>query len=73
MTNSFLIREGEVRHDYLGDAVYASYDGFHIWLRTGDGNNNEIALDPDVFTALIRYEKDLRAAQRARNLTPLSL
>ena len=37
---------------YLGDAVYASFDGYQIWLRTGDGNNQRIALEPAVLCAL---------------------
>ena len=40
---------------YLGDAVYASFDGHQIWLRTGDGNNNRIALEPQVFQRLREY------------------
>lgn len=42
---------------YLGDAVYASFDGWHIWLRTGDGQNQRIALEPEVFQRLIAYRK----------------
>jgi len=44
---------------YLGDAVYASFDGYQIWLRTGDGNDNRIALEPPVLEALIRYAESL--------------
>lgn len=40
---------------YLGDAVYASFDGYQIWLRTGDGQNMRIALEPSVFDALEDY------------------
>jgi hypothetical protein len=40
---------------YLGDAVYASFDGHHIWLKTGDGNNQQIALEPKVYEALRKY------------------
>ena len=29
--------------EYLGDAVYASFDGYHIWLTTGDGNDQRIS------------------------------
>jgi len=47
------------RETYLGDAVYASFDGYHIWLRTGDGNNQRIALEPSVFTALLKYRERL--------------
>lgn len=47
---------------YLGDAVYASFDGYCIWLRTGDGNNQRIALEPAVLNALDEYRRELRAA-----------
>lgn len=47
------------RERYLGDAVYASFDGYQIWLYTGDGNNQRIALEPAVFGALLKYHKDL--------------
>lgn len=52
--------------EYLGDAVYASFDGYQIWLRTGDGNNQQIALEPAVFDRLIQYAKRLQgiAAQK---------
>jgi hypothetical protein len=46
---------------YLGDAVYASFDGWHIWLRTGDGNNQRIALEPQVFERLVGYQQKLKA------------
>lgn len=45
------------QHDeYLGDGVYASFDGWHIWLRA-DGPNgaHRIALDSSVFAALLTY------------------
>jgi hypothetical protein len=44
---------------YLGDAVYASFDGYHIWLRTGDGRDQRIALEPSVYANLIRYRDSL--------------
>ena len=47
--------------DYLGDSVYAGFDGYHIRLMTWNGYpddpRNEIALEPAVFEALIRYQK----------------
>jgi hypothetical protein len=49
---------------YLGDAVYASFDGYHIVLRTGDGNNQTIYLDPSVYEALVRYAKNLMETAR---------
>ena len=41
---------------YLGDGVYASFDGFHIWLDLrGQDNTTKIALDPKVFDALVKF------------------
>ncbi len=59
--------------EYLGDAVYASFDGYHIWLTTGDGNDQRIALEPSVFRALVEYETQLRrklAAQETAEAQP---
>lgn len=46
--------------DYLGDGVYASFDGFHIVLdlRAQD-DCTSIALEPPVMAALKRYETRL--------------
>lgn len=46
-----------VEESYLGDAVYASHDSYQIWLRTGDGNDQRIALEPSVLRALVEYAK----------------
>jgi hypothetical protein len=40
---------------YLGDAVYASFDGYQICLRTGDGNEQVIYLEPGTFHELRNY------------------
>jgi len=42
---------------YLGDSVYADYDGFAIVLTTenGYGPSNTIVLEPAVLQALERY------------------
>jgi hypothetical protein len=45
---------------YLGDAVYASFDGWQIKLRTGDGNNQVIYLEPGVYASLERFAAALR-------------
>ncbi len=44
---------------YLGDGVYASFDGFHIWLAVNDHRNKVVALEPSIMAALIQYETDL--------------
>ena len=43
----------EPRKVYIGDGVYASHDGYHIWLTTErDGGEHSIALEPPVLDAL---------------------
>jgi hypothetical protein len=40
---------------YLGDGVYASYDGYQIWLAVNHHTNKQVALEPQVLAALLRY------------------
>lgn len=47
--------------EYLGDAVYASFDGWQIKLRTGDGNNQVIYLEPSVLSRLVEYARRITA------------
>ena len=58
--------------EYIGDAVYASFDGYHIWLTTGDGNDQRIALEPDVLRALVEYEKRLRNTLATERINALA-
>ena len=54
---------------YLGDGVYASFDGYQIWLSTvrEDGITHRIALEPEVYDALHQYMQDIFvAAQNAQ-------
>jgi len=46
------------KETYLGDGVYASFDGYQIWLRTLEGNR--IALESVAYLALLAYVKQLR-------------
>lgn len=46
------------KKDYLGDGVYADFDGYHIVLYTMEGNR--ICLEPQVMEALKRYENRLK-------------
>jgi hypothetical protein len=41
--------------EYLGDGVYASFDGYQIWLAVNHHENKVIALDTFVYSALCRY------------------
>ena len=49
---------------YLGDGVYASFDGYQIWLAVNHHTNTVVALEPNVFNALVEFEKRLRQAAR---------
>lgn len=60
-------REGETHQMYLGDGVYASFDGFNIWLRTErNGRVHEIALEPEVLGLLTKYADAVPMFQRLR-------
>jgi len=45
---------------YLGDGVYASFDGYQIWLAVNHHENNVVALEPQVFTRLCQYVEMLK-------------
>jgi hypothetical protein len=50
---------------YLGDGVYADFDGYQIWIWTSDGYNfsQRIAIDDYTLEALIEYAKRCRAGE----------
>lgn len=49
-----------VHKTYLGDGVYASYDGYEVVLTTEDGisTTNTIFLEREVYEALVRFVND---------------
>jgi len=51
-----------MKKTYLGDSVYAHFDGYHIVLTTenGCGPSNTIALEPPVFAHLVEYAERLK-------------
>jgi hypothetical protein len=60
------------KETYLGDGVYASFDGYQIWLRTmrDDGRKeitHMIAIDPMVFIALVRFGERFWAETKPEN------
>lgn len=56
-----------VPDQYLGDGVYASYDGFQLWLDTrAQTPVNRIALEPSTFNALLAYVERIKAIVGAR-------
>ena len=50
---------------YLGDGLYASYDGFQIRLYTERGNGtHEVFLDDRTLTAFERFVAELRKERK---------
>lgn len=50
----------KIEDRYLGDGVYASFDGFQIWLATQQGAR--IAIEPEVFVELVKYQQHIKEA-----------
>jgi len=48
---------------YIGDGVYVSYDGYHLWLDLrGQPGGVRIALAPSVLEQLGQYRRDIQTA-----------
>ena len=62
MTRDEFIKKYD-KHVYLGDSVYARFDGYHIFLETMNGfpddPSNSIGLEPPVIESLLIYRKHL--------------
>jgi len=57
--------EGERDQTYLGDGVYASFDGYQIWLRADRfGAEQAIAVEPEVLAQLVRYAAKVFGGQK---------
>lgn len=56
--------------EYLGDGVYAQFDGYQVWLSVG--LHSVIAIDPDVLGRLNDYWARClrRAARETQSETP---
>ena len=51
-----------MKERYLGDGLYASWDGWQIILRAPrEGGDHWVALEPEVYTALLRFVRDVRS------------
>jgi hypothetical protein len=48
-----------VRETYLGDGLYASFDGFTFWLRAPrEGGDHRVALEPEVLAEFLRFVEE---------------
>jgi hypothetical protein len=52
---------------YLGDGVYASHDGYQIWLAVNHHENKVVALDSNVIGRLFRYVEMLNQQKEKTN------
>lgn len=51
-----------IEDTYLGDGVYASWDGYHLWLDTrAQDPVNRIALEPAVLEQLDNYRRRIQS------------
>lgn len=57
----------EIADEYLGDGVYASYDGYYIWLAVNHHKNKVVAIESSVLTNLDAYAQRISEAIRAAN------
>jgi hypothetical protein len=53
---------------YLGDGVYASFDGYQIWLEAdGENHINRIAIDDSTLDSFLKYKDRLSLLLREGN------
>lgn len=54
--------------EYLGDSVYAEWDGYHVILTTRNGYpddpRNRIALEGEVWAKLVEYAERVERASK---------
>lgn len=59
-----MTEEERKNHCYIGDGVYAEWDGYGYWLRTGHHEearcDNKIYLEPKVLESFNRFHKHLQ-------------
>lgn len=55
-------------HKYLGDGVYANYDGYHVELRTGSHKSDVLVfLDPEVAQSLVEYIQNTQILSKQKD------
>ena len=56
----------DTKNEYLGDGVYASFDGYQIWLAANHHENRVIAVEPEVLLRLIEYAQKLGVLRKEK-------
>jgi hypothetical protein len=53
------------KETFLGDGLYASFDGFSLWLRAPRiGGDHVVALEPQIMADFIRYAEQCGVIKR---------
>ena len=62
MTEDVTVKPPQPEPVYLGDGLYAQFDGFQIELYASNGvmKTNKVYLEPSVLNAFLRYVEDLK-------------
>ena len=62
MTEDVTVKPPQPEPVYLGDGLYADFDGFQIELYASNGmyKTNQVYLEPSVLTAFLNYVKRLK-------------
>ncbi len=67
-----MTKDERANHTYLGDGVYAEFDGYGIWLRTGDHRDSfcdaKIYIDPDVLYSLNGFFNYIKASYKKESV-----
>lgn len=54
----WMAQQGHKDAEYIGDGLYASHDGFVVWLAAERSNGiHFVGLEPPVFTGLMDFVK----------------
>ncbi len=48
-----------MKDKYIGDGVYVSFDGYQIWIAVNDHHNKVVAIELEVFKALVEYGNEV--------------
>ena len=61
--DTIMSNEERKNHSYIGDGVYAQWDGYGFWLRTGDHRDHKcdakIYIEPEVLDSLNQFYEHL--------------
>lgn len=51
---------------YLGDGVYASHDGYQVWLAVNHHENKVVAMEPAVLVRLLEYVNKFETKRKGK-------